>query len=619
MSGLSGQGWRPVPPGAVRLGREMRRLPLLLALAAVLGCGPASPFDAGSDGGPGGGGPMAWRFTEVGAASGLAWRHEPYNPTGAFDAFDHGGGVAASDFDGDGHADVLLLTQCGPTGYFLGRGDGTFEDRSERLSMLDDGVRVAAAFGDFDEDGRTDLFVTFTRRPDALLRQNPDGTFTDVAPALGVAGSGHHTGASFADVDGDGDLDLVVAANMRFTEEEAVPGDDRCPPGWKAKAVGDLFTVSGSDPSALYINGGPAAGWTFTEEGAARGLPPGSADPEAARGFGDVLVLDFDRDGDPDLLLPEMFRGKSALLENDGTGRFSDVTASRIPRPSFGASGAAADDFDGDGWPDVLMADMHSDMWAPTDLPFTSIDAGVRYDSHHGPHGGTGDNPSGPLFGNTLWMSAGGGTFTEEDLVRGSETFNPWGALADDFDNDGRVDVFVPSGMSNPWPYYPDVLLWNGGDRFVQRQDEVGLALPHGQRTDPSILVNGNPLVRSTRGTAAADFDEDGDLDLVCYGWRNRAMLWRNDLPRGNHWIDVDLRGRAPRDPFGAEVEVVAGGAARVRWMQAGRGYLSQSSRLVHVGLGKEREVESVTVRWPDGTSTVVQRPRADRRLVVEQ
>ena len=599
----------------------MRPLLPLLALGALLGCGGgSSPVDSVAQvDAPGLGEGGGWRFTEVGVRAGLAWRHEPFNPAGAFDAFDHGGGVAAGDIDGDGHADVVLLTQCGPTGYFLGRGNGTFDDASSRLSMLNDGIRVAVALGDFDEDGRTDLFVTFTRRPDALLRQNADGSFTDVAPALGVAGVGHHSGASFVDVDLDGDLDLVVASNLQFTEEEVVPGDARCQAGWKGKSVFDLFNGAGSDAPLLYVNGGAAAGWAFTEEGAARGLPPGSLDPEVARGFGDMMVLDHDRDGDPDLLFLEMFRGKAALLSNDGTGHFTDVTASTLPRPSFGTSGGAAEDFDGDGWPDVLMTDMHSDMWPATNRSFSSIETGVRYRSHHGPHAGVGDNPDGPLFGNTLWMSHGGGPFTEEDLDRGTETFNPWGALADDFDNDGRIDLFVPSGMSNPWPYYPDVFLRNVGGTFEQRQDDLGFALPPHRRTDPSILVNGNPLVHSTRGAASADFDEDGDLDIVCYGWRNRAMLWRNDLPHRGHWLDVDLRGSAPKDPYGAEVRVVAGGTTRVRWMTPTRGYLSQSARAIHFGLGEEREVESVTVRWPDGTTTLVEHPKVNRTLVVRQ
>jgi hypothetical protein len=561
-----------------------------------------------------------WRFTDVAAAAGLDWRHAPFHPDGAVDAYDHGNGVAAGDFDGDGHADVLLLNQCGRAGYFLGRGDGTFVDASERLATLDDGVRVGVAAGDFDGDGRTDFYVTFVRRPNALLRQEVDGTFTDVAAEKGVALAGHFSGAAFADFDRDGDLDLVVAGNLQYTEPD-VPAlaADGCAPGWKGKSVVSLFRDAGSDPTALFVNGGAAAGWAFTEEGAARGIPQGGPTAAEARGFGDVLVLDFDRDGSPDILLPEMFHGRSALLRNDGTGRFEDATAAVLPRASFGSSNAAADDFDGDGWPDVLMADMHSDMWIPPGMPFSEIEAGVRYAGHHGPHSGVGDNPDGPIYGNTLWVSAGGGTFDEAALPWGAETFNPWGALADDFDNDGLVDAFVPSGMSNPYAYFPDVFLRNAGGRFEQRQQDLGFALPPARQKDPNILYAGAPLVRSTRGCASADFDGDGDLDIVGYAWGGRAALWRNDLPAGAHWVGIDLRGAAPRDPFGAEVEVEAGGRTIVRWMASSRGYLSQSARAIHVGLGGTAAVDAVSVRWPDGTRTRVDAPPVDRVLVVRQ
>lgn len=597
----------------------MRRV-LLLVLLLAAGCH-GERSSGGDPPGPGSGTrPGTWRFKEVAERSGLRWRHAAFNPDGAFDAYDHGCGVAAGDFDGDGHEDVLLLSQCGPAGYFLGRGNGTFRDRSHLLPPLGDGVRVAVTHGDFDGDGRVDFFVTYTRRPCALLRQEPDGSFRDVAAERGVALRGHYSGASFVDVDGDGDLDLVVAGAIRFTEEDVpVPAADGCPPGWRGRPVGELFFTAGSDPTALFINGGAASGWTFTEEAAARGIPPGGPDAGTARGFGDVLVLDYNRDGRPDLLLPEMFHGRTVLLENDGTGRFRDVTAERLPRASFGPPSAGADDFDGDGWPDILMVDMHSDMWMHFDQQFAAVDSGVRYRGPGGPFHGEGDNPDGPLYGNTLWMSLGGGFFREAGPDWGAETFNPWGVLTGDFDNDGDPDVYVPSGMSNPWHYFPDVFLVNLGTRFVQRQSELRLVPPPTGPTDPRVLVRGEPLVHSTRGAAAADFDGDGDLDIVCYAWDSRALLWRNDLPRGRHWISVELAGNAPGDLSGAEVEVVAGGRTQVRWAQASRGYLSQSSPRVHFGLGVVREVESVTVRWPDRSTTRVERPRVDRRLLVRK
>src|SRR5258706_14795468 len=148
-----------------------RRLALSLALFAGVGCDPIpSSRSGGSETTAGGRGP--WHFTERGEKAGLLWKHGPFNPGGAFDAYDHGNGVAAGDFNGDGHADVLLLTQCGPTGYFLGRGGGTFEDRPDLLAGLNDGIRVAVAYGDFDEDGATGFYVTFPRRPNAPIHQN---------------------------------------------------------------------------------------------------------------------------------------------------------------------------------------------------------------------------------------------------------------------------------------------------------------------------------------------------------------------------------------------------------------------------------------------------------------
>src|SRR5262249_25718510 len=160
-------------------------------------------------------------------------------------------------FDGDGHEDLLLLSQCGPTGYFLGHGDGTFSDRSSLLSMLDDGLRAGVAYGDYDEDGDVDFYVTFTRRPAALLRQNPDGTFTDVPVEAGVALDGHYSGASFADINGDGYLDLVVAGNKRHTLDTLVTDVPGCPPFYAARPAREVYGPIGSDPTALFINGGP--------------------------------------------------------------------------------------------------------------------------------------------------------------------------------------------------------------------------------------------------------------------------------------------------------------------------------------------------------------------------
>jgi hypothetical protein len=382
----------------------------------------------------------------------------------------------------------------------------------------------------------------------------------------------------------------------------------------------DILDLSSWDGPRLFINQGAAGGFTFTDETLARGLPAGTDDPSLVRGFGDVLAFDADRDRDLDLFFPEMFSAKPALLQNDGTGHFTEVTSQWMPRPSHGAVGAAAADFDGDGWPDLFEGDMHSDMWISWMWSFSDVDPGVRYLDQYGPLGlGPGDNAEGPLFGNTLWLSEGGSPWQEAALPWGAETFNPWGGLAADFDGDTDLDLFVASGMSNPFEYFPSVMLDNRDDHFEEVQKLVGIdPLPWGN-TDPDTLVMGAPLQASLRGSALADFDEDGDPDLAVVSWHDGVRLLRVDRPEDHHWLSVRLLGAAPHDPFGTEVELVAGDQRQVRWMEGSRGYLSQSSRLVHFGLGNASEIDSVTVRWLDGTETVVENPAVDGILEIAQ
>jgi hypothetical protein len=559
----------------------------------------------------------SWVFTETTTGSGLqSFHHESFNLRVSVDAYDHGNGLAAGDFDGDGHEDLLILSQCGPSGYFLGEGDGTFTDHSARLSMLSSGVRVGVTYGDYDEDGDTDFYVTFVRRPNALLRQNDDGTFTDVAAEAGVALDGHWSGATLFDADTDGDLDLAIAGTLVFTfADRPLPEDERCAAGLEGMNMMDIMDYSVSEGPRLLINQGAGGGFAFTDETLERGLPAPSSDPEAVRGFGDVVPFDLDRDRDLDLVFPEMFAGRTALLQNDGSGHFTEITSQWLPQPSHGASGATVADLDGDGWPDLFESDMHSDMWVAWVLDFDEIEPELRYLDQYGPGGqGPGDNPTGPLFGNTLWLSAGAPLWEEHALDWGAETFNPWGGLPADFDNDGDVDVFVPSGMSNPFSYFPSVMLDNRGDHFAQVQTEVGIdPLPWGN-IDPNYTVNGVPLNASLRGSATADFDEDGDLDLALVSWRDGVHLLRTDILPEHHWLQVHL---LDSDPYGAELELTAGDKHLVRWMEGSRGYLSQSTQMVHFGLGETETIDSLTVRWPDGTETVVDQPVVDTVIEV--
>ena len=583
----------------------------LAALCAVCGCGAKNDTTTKP--------PItSWQFVETGLGKGNAWSHRPVHED-LGDVYDHGSGVAVGDIDGDGHEDIVLLNQCGAPGYFLGHGDGTFTDASSRLAMLGDGVRFGVTYGDYDNDGRVDLYVTFTRRPNALLHQNADGTFTDVAADKGVALTGHYSGAVFVDVNQDGYLDLLVAGNMRHTTEELVPADpDRqCPAFYRG--LGFLAVLNtASDPSSLFINGGPDAGFNFADEAKARGIPMGGAGADT-RGFSDATTVDLDGDGHPDLVMSEMFFGRAALLHNDGTGHFTEVTADANVRPSFGPATITAADYDNNGFPDLFMTDMHSDMWIRPEEPAESVVPGVRYKGGSGPPAGVGDNPTGPLYGNSLWMSTGGKTFQDGDLDWQAETFQPWGNIPADFNNDGNVDVFISSGMSNTYSYFPNMFLVNLGGQFQQMQDQVGFDPPPNKRVDPDLRVLGQPYVSSARTAAVGDFDENGTMDLVVVTWNNKVNVFRDDLPPGNHWLEVNLVGTAPRDPYGSVVEVKAGGQTLTRSMQGAGGYLSQSTRWVHFGLGPTDKIDSVKVKWTSGKTSSVDNPKVDTRVTVRE
>ena len=474
-------------------------------------------------------------------AGGIPWKHKRVESGALTTMYEHGSGLAAGDFNGDGHEDLLLLNQCGPTGYYLGKGDGTFDDKSDLMKTLDDGVRSGVAYADYDNDGDTDFFVAFVRRPCALLRQNADGTFTDVAAAAGVGFSAHFGSATFVDFDRDGWLDILVVGNRQYTEQNVVPASPSCPAHYAGKSLEAMMAGMSADPTLMLRNLGPGKGFAFIDVAKTNGIP-GANDATLLRSFTDVAASDIDRDGDPDILLGDAF-GQSAVMINDGKGYLTDQTAKLMPQLSYGAIGVTCADYDNNSFVDCFLSDMHSDMWADAKMPLSQIDTSARHQGFMGPMSGIGDNPTGPLYGNTLWLHQPDGTYLEQDIPWQTETYQPWGHTPGDYDNDGDLDIFMSSGMSNPSIYTPNVMLVNLGDHMAQRQAQVGLDPPADGAIDAVQMLAGEPYVASARAAATLDFDGDGDLDLAVITWQHRMHLYRNDLPAGRHWLDVNLAG----------------------------------------------------------------------------
>jgi hypothetical protein len=558
-------------------------------------------------------------FKESAAEAGLTWRMNflPNEQGQNFkiNLYDHGCGLAVGDFDGDGREDIYFCNQLGKNALYRNNGDGTFTDVAERAGVaLGDRICVAATFVDYDNDGRPDLFVTSTRGGNVLFRNLGGGRFEDVTERAGLAHVGHSQTAVFFDYDNDGFLDLFLTNTAAWTTDAFDNGAHY----WPGK---DQFTdllYSKKEYNVLYHNvpvdpAHPSKGRKFVDVTEKAGLK--------GRGWaGDAVAFDYDGDGHTDLFVTSMF-GRCQLYRNNGDGTFTDVTLATLGRTPWGALGARLFDFNNDGRLDLYVVDMHSDMWMGLDRKHDSLQTALeaekkKFSSVFGPWAQrnpdmiekekeigrlVGFKPDEVLFGNACYRNDGGGKFTEVSDRAGLETFWPWGIATGDFDNDGWEDVFLPSGMGYPFYYWPNYLLMNQGDgTFRNRADELGVEPPpRGKFFDKPI--GGEPAARSSRCAVTGDFRGVGRLDIVTNNFNDQPYYFKNQLPRRNY-VQFRLRGtRSNRDAVGAVVRLYQGERVMTRQVVGAGGYLSQSSRVLHFGLGDRPAIDRVEVTWPGG------------------
>jgi hypothetical protein len=302
------------------------------------------------------------RVREAGIAFGMHFLPKEQGEPFHINLYDHGSGLAVGDYDNDGRDDIYFLDQLGSNALYRNTGNGSFVDvTAAARASIGKRVSVGATFADYDNDGWADLFVTTTRGGNVLLH-NKGGTFEDVTAAAGLSRVGHFQTPVFFDYDNDGDLDLFITNTGQWTTDvfDSATGAFIGKPD-----LGTLMTTP-KEFNVLYRNNGDG---TFTDQTASAGL--------RGRGWaGDVAVFDYDQDGFLDLFVPSMF-GRGQLYHNSGHGTFTDVTAQTLGRTPYGAVGCKVFDYDGDGQLDLFVVDMHSDMWMGLDVQRRSLDGGA--------------------------------------------------------------------------------------------------------------------------------------------------------------------------------------------------------------------------------------------------
>jgi enediyne biosynthesis protein E4 len=480
-----------------------------------------------------------------------------------------GCGAAFLDFDNDGWQDILLIngTRLGglppsqtPTPrLYRNNGDGTFKDVTQKAGITRTGWGQSVAVGDYDNDGFDDIFISYFGK-NALYHNNGNGAFTDVSDKAGVAINRTRwgSGCAFLDFDHDGFVDLFVASYIDLDLKTApVPESGPCLYKGVMVACGPPGLTGGVN--TLYRNNGDG---TFTDVSEKSGIRK----TNGTYGLG-VLVADFDNDGWPDIYVAND-SAPAALYHNNKDGTFTDIgieagCAFSIDGKPQAGMGVSAGDYDHDGWLDIFKTNFSGDT-------------------------------------STLYRNTGKAVFEDVTFPAGIGTTTRWlgwGCGFLDVDNNGWADIFLVNGH-----VYPEVERLTTEAGYAQRK-VLYRNLQNGRFEDISERLGG-PVMQPTaaRGCAFADYDNDGDIDILINPVNALPELLRCDSTNQNNWITIKTIGvKSNRSAIGARLKCVTEDGGQIDEVRSGGSYYSQNDLRVHFGLGKRDKVKTLEIRWPSG------------------
>jgi hypothetical protein len=523
-------------------------------------------------------------FRDVALSAGITFRHDNAASSEKFLIETMGSGCGWIDYDQNGLLDLYLVNGAATRVYtpkqrlrsalYHNNGDGTFTDVTAKAGVVAEGLfGMGVAVGDYDNDGFPDLLVLGYGRC-ILYRNNGDGTFKDVTARAGVENSGlWASSAAWFDYDNDGRLDLVIANYVDWSPDRNFYCGDRGP-GMRSYCHPDDF--HGQTPT-LYHNNGDG---TFTDvsKSSGVGLKPGN-------GLG-VVTFDYDNDGWQDIFIANDHM-PNFLFHNNRDGTFREVgyqagVAVSADGQFEAGMGTDAADVTGSGRMDLVVT--HLDMQLAR-----------------------------------LYQNLGDQSFDDATLRSklGYATYHMsgFGARFMDYDNDGARDLFIANGhvLDNIQRYHAEVQYAEPKQMFRNNG--------HGVFENVSGQLGADfQLPRVSRGAAVADFDNDGDLDILVNNNGQPPQLLRNDGGNANHWLEVFLIGtKSNRDGVGARLKVSAGGLVLYDQRKGGMSYQSAQDPRLHFGLGQHSTVDAIEILWPSGNVTRLSNLKADQIISIKE